>query len=454
MDSREHAVVIGGSIAGLCAASVLLKHYDRVTMIERDELRDEAEVRKGVGQGSQIHALLPLGLEKFEQLFPGFEDELRAAGAQTYCYTSEVAFFSSQGWRTPVTTGVDFFGFRRPVFEQVIRRRMMAADRLTIVHGSVADLAIDAGRVTGVRLRDADAPLLADLVVDASGRGSQTPKWLREAGIEPPAEVTVKAYLGYATQSVELPEGVLPEGVLGVSAMPYPGNTRGGVLLPSDNGLYTVCAIGMAKDYPTSDPEEFLDFLDDANSPLLGQAVRQCTPAGEIRTYRMPGNQKRLWSEMERPVRGLVATGDAVASFNPSYGQGMTLAACSAVTLDEALSDPAAADVEGTYQRAAAVMTDVAFAIAAGGDAWWEGAELDGFPAPSAEVGEFGATLEQLATEDPEIVLAFIKAGFYLDPAALAAPAVTEKVERWVADGRTVENNQVDQWPRLEKVRV
>jgi 2-polyprenyl-6-methoxyphenol hydroxylase-like FAD-dependent oxidoreductase len=455
MAAREHAVVVGGSIAGLCAAAVALRHFDRVTLIERDELRDDAAVRKGVGQGNQIHALLPLGMEKIERLFPGFEGELREAGAHPYCYTSEVAIFSSQGWRTPLTTGVDFFGFRRPMFEQVIRRHLLAADRLEIVQGSVSGLEFDdRRRVIGVQVRDADGPTLADLVIDASGRGSQTPKWLREAGLEAPREVTVKAYLGYATQDVELPEGVLPEGVAGVSSMPYPGNTRGGVLLPSDNGIYTLCAVGMNRDYPTSDPEEFLDFLDGASSPLLGEVARKCTPASEIRTYHMPGNQMRMWSEMETPVRGLVAIGDAVASFNPSYGQGMTVAACAAVNLDEILADPGAEEIEGRFQRAAAEATEAAFAIAAGGDAGWDGVELDGFPAPTPEAGEFGARLEQLATEDPEIILAFIQAGYYLDPAALATPEVVEKVDRWAAEGRVVENKDPDVWPRLSKVRI
>src|SRR6516162_1459312 len=54
----DHALVIGGSMAGLATARVLADHFERVTLVERDELPDSVEHRKGVPQGRHLHGLL------------------------------------------------------------------------------------------------------------------------------------------------------------------------------------------------------------------------------------------------------------------------------------------------------------------------------------------------------------------------------------------------------------
>lgn len=54
----DHAIVIGGSIAGLVAARVLADHFARVTVIERDRFPEKPEFRKGVPQSRHLHALL------------------------------------------------------------------------------------------------------------------------------------------------------------------------------------------------------------------------------------------------------------------------------------------------------------------------------------------------------------------------------------------------------------
>lgn len=81
--SGMHALVIGGSMAGLLAARVLLNHFDRVTIVERDRLLEQPTLRQGVPQASHVHVLLTQGQRILEQLFPGLEAELTAAGAPT-----------------------------------------------------------------------------------------------------------------------------------------------------------------------------------------------------------------------------------------------------------------------------------------------------------------------------------------------------------------------------------
>lgn len=451
MSRTDDAVVLGGSIAGLCAAAVLGEHFERVTIVERDELVDAPSVRKGAGQGNQIHVLLPVGLEIIETIFPGFGAELREKGCPVYDETAEIPYFTQEGWRAPVASDITkFLGFRRPLLEWVMRQRVRADPRVEVIADSVCglDAADGEGRVTGVRTRLRADPLRADLVVDATGRGSQAPKWLRQSGYPAPEEVTVRAYMGYATQTVRMPAGALPDGVRGLTALPFPGHRRGGVLLPADNGYHTLTAVGMMKDYPPSDRGEFLDFLDDAPSPLLGRLARMAEPAGDLSSYRMPGNQRRLWERLDRPPKGLVAVGDAVASFNPVYGQGMTMAAHAAAQLREALRAIDLDDAfEPRFQASLADMTDRAFGLAAGGDALWDGAELSGFPPPDPDEARFFQVVEQLATEDPEVVLAIAEAGFFLNLEALATDELQAKVDDWITMRRSVVNNDPAQLP-------
>ena len=81
--SGMHAVVIGGSIAGLLAARVLLNHFDRVTIVERDRLPEQPVPRQGVPQANHVHVLLTQGQRILAQLFPGIEAELTASAIPT-----------------------------------------------------------------------------------------------------------------------------------------------------------------------------------------------------------------------------------------------------------------------------------------------------------------------------------------------------------------------------------
>src|SRR5215218_3007909 len=73
--SPSQAVVLGGGIAGLLAARVLRDHFDRVTLVERDDLPPGDVPRRGVPQGRHAHGLLAGGAQVLERLFPGLRDE-------------------------------------------------------------------------------------------------------------------------------------------------------------------------------------------------------------------------------------------------------------------------------------------------------------------------------------------------------------------------------------------
>ncbi|WP_459546058.1 FAD-dependent oxidoreductase [Nocardia sp. X0981] len=439
--SLSHAVVLGASVAGLLSAAALSKSFDTVTLVERDQLADASVPRRGVPQGNQVHQLMPAGLMRIDELLPGFSDDLLAQGCDRYEVDRDVALLYPMGWAARVAGGMDVIGFLRPTFEWVLRRRVLALPNVRSVHGIATGLltGADGTAITGARVIGAAGEQLdADLVVDATGRGSKAPKWLSELGYTPPAEQHVRPFLGYATMVVRLPEGALPAGLRGIAATPNPAHLTGGAILPCGNGRHVVAAMGMSKNYPPATYEELLDFLDQAPSPLLGKAVRAAELVIEPDTYRMPGNQRRLWEQLDRRPEGFVAIGDAVAAFNPIYGQGMTIAAIGASLLARvvASTDGAVTGVAEKFAAELAPWTDYAFAMAAHTDSFFPGAEFVNFtpPDPQAAAGE--AFAAAAATTDIAVAQGLRRAAYYMDPSGMQSPAVQQTIADWAATGR------------------
>src|SRR5262245_51079330 len=210
--ARQHAVVIGGSMAGLLAARVLADSFEKVTILERDRYPDGPQPRKGVPQARHLHALLLRGQQILEDLFPGLCDELREAGAQEMDTAADLAWLTPAGWSVRFPSGLDAMAFSRDLLDWWVRRRVAALPPVHIMQDvEVTGLlpnAIGTG-VAGVLTRQRgrsdgecadNQPVLADLVVDASGRSSRAPEWLEALGYARPEESTVNAFLGYASR--------------------------------------------------------------------------------------------------------------------------------------------------------------------------------------------------------------------------------------------------------------
>lgn len=446
MEDR-HLLIIGASISGLAAAAAASEHFTRITLIERDRLVPSAEPRAGVPQGTQIHALLPVGLERLEELLPGVTDDLLAAGCDTFDEQADCPLLSSVGWRMRVKS-LPTIAFRRPLLELVIRRRVLALGNVTVVYGSARGLVLsdDQRRVEGVRLRDGSV-IDADFVIDSSGRRTRSPDWITEHGYDKPTEVRADAYMGYATQFVRIPDDVLGD-IRGIVALPIPGHLKGGVLLPADNGVHSLSAVGMMRDYPPREQTAFLEFLDHAPTPLLGAIARRSEPVSEIRTYHQDGNLRRKWETVVRPDRFL-AVGDAVASFNPVYGQGITLAASAGALLREALAaGPKLDGLASRVQDTLAKLVDDAFSMSAAVDATFPGVQLVNFTAPTDEEVRIATALDELATVDARISYALGEATWYIRPEVLETPEVHASVERWLATGQTAAQIDPARYPQ------
>jgi 2-polyprenyl-6-methoxyphenol hydroxylase-like FAD-dependent oxidoreductase len=447
--SRQRAIVIGGSVAGLLAGLAAAEHYDEVIVIERDELDAGFEARKGVPQGKHVHALLSAGLSMASEFVPDLKDQLLAKGCCVTDPVRDVPFMGTEGWRVRVASKVKTIGFRRPIFESTLRENLLRLQNSNVRVGAVESILSDGTRhtVIGVRLRGGER-LESDLVIDATGRGSKAGRWMEELGYPAPDEMHVRVFLGYATQLVRVPEDALLEEIRGVAAVPHPGHTRGGVLLEVDGGLHMLTAIGMARDYPPGDRVGLLSHCDLAPAAVFGEIARRCEPMSDIATYRMPGNQRRLWEAVARRPKGFLVTGDAVASFNPVYGQGMTQAMQAAITLRDCLSE---SDDDRTlptrFQMKLSSSTADAFAVSSTADSAYEGAEMIGFTPPDEETVAYFVKLEQLATEDPVVSAELFASHFEQDPDRLLSDEMKARVKAWIEEGSPIKHSRGNSIP-------
>lgn len=436
----EHAVVLGASMSGLLAARVLADFYRNVTVVERDVLPTLTAQRRGVPQGRHVHALWPRGSQILDELFPGLLTDLLADG----CIVWDDGDFSkadvSFGGHRFVRSGKfpDFhprdaaYYPSRPLLEDHVRQRVHAIGNVTLMDGyDVVELTsnADKSRVTGAlytsRKGDEKRTLTADLVVDAMGRGSRTPAFLERFGYERPIEDEVVMRLAYASQLLRIPPGMHKEIVVLVG--PVPGRLTGMALFTYENSTWLLTVIGLMGHEPPADTAGMLSFIEGFTPPQVFAALRCAEPLGKVARYRTPSSRWRRYDEMRRFPAGLLVFGDAICSFNPIYGQGMTVAALQALVLNRCLSG-GADRLARRYFTAAAKPIGVAWQLAVGGDLSLP--EVEGpRPLSTRLINRYVDRVQAAAETDIIIAERFLKvAGFSQSPASLMHPAVMLRV--------------------------
>ena len=310
--------------------------------------------------------LLARGGEVIEDLFPGITSELVADGAVVSHPLADFRFCAGGHTLRPVPIGATMLQCTRPFLESHLRDRVLALPGLTPADGcDVVGLTLDDDRrrVTGVRVvhgRDASAQetLLADLVVDATGRGGRTPVWLQALGLPRPREEEFAVSVGYASRLMRLPRDYA-EREKAIAVGPVPTLPRGLALLEVEGGRHLVTLAGFEdRHHPPADHDGFVEFAATVSPPDVLAAIRRAEPLGEITTYRYQSSVRRHSQELSGLPDRLLVTGDALCSFNPIYGQGMTLAAMQASMLRDSLTQGVPGLTRRFFQAASRTVDD------------------------------------------------------------------------------------------------
>ena len=364
------AVVVGASIAGLAAARVLSDHYGSVIIVERDGLPSTSASRRGVPQGLHAHILAAAGLREFERLLPGFRADLISAGGTAIDVGSELYVSRYNRAWPAVPSEVEFVSLSRPMLELVLRERVAKLPSVVIREGvTVTALTGTPDAVTGVVLASGEQ-IAADLVVDCTGRAGRSDRWMTELGLPVPEQVDIKIGLGYATRLFQRGSGDLP-GWKGILALPDPPReSMYGVALPIEDDRWLVGLVGWHIDELPGDEASFTAAARALPDPVIATLLDRVQPVTDPVTARLRSNHRRLFERLDRVPAGYVALGDAVCSFNPSYGHGMTCAVQEAVALGTAFErhGRASADMVRDYYRAAAAVVATPWQLAVDGD--------------------------------------------------------------------------------------
>ncbi len=367
MSLGRTAVVLGGSIAGLCAAGALAPHFDEVLVLERDELPADAEHRRGVPQSKHPHFLLNSGRRAIGELFPGFEEDLIAAGGLHLMPSMDAAYLERTGWASRKKSSMTMVYSSRILIERVLRDKVRELSNVVIREGvSVRGIETNGGgtahgRVTGVAFSTStggDERIDADLVVDAMGRGSSVSDWLVAAGWPETPVQTLDAKVTYTSRWYDLPA---PEQRppswwwQHIVIMPtqdkaeHPPEHEFLVnFFPIEGGRTIACMGSWGIDMPRT-TDDFVASAERIRTPLFAAAMAECAPVSEVHLTRSTGNKWRRYDRHPQVPSGIVFIGDAICAFNPFYAQGISAASGSALILRSHLQ--AAADSGGPLDQ-------------------------------------------------------------------------------------------------------
>ncbi|WP_432130498.1 FAD-dependent monooxygenase [Streptomyces tendae] len=372
----RRAVVVGAGLAGMLAAAVLADAgVTEVVVLDRDELPDGPRQRRGLPQGRHAHLLMTGGLRAMEEIVPGVGKRLLAAGAHEISLSSGVLARSPEGWlRRWRREGPVMLTCTRALVDWTVRAAVLEHPRVEVRRAAAVGLTGSAGRVRGVRVSgpDGEADLEADLVVDASGRGTRIVTWLEGLGLSGVRTRTVDSGLVNASRVYRVPAGAERFPLTIVQADPYVARAgRSAMVMPVEGDRWLVSCGGTRGGEPPADAEGFLRYTLDLPDPIVGRLISGAEPLTDVHLSRSTSNVRHYLDKAPHWPEGLVVLGDALGTFNPAYGQGMSVAAFGARVLGRELERAGGPDAPGLARRVlrgAARPVDAAWAMAVGQD--------------------------------------------------------------------------------------
>jgi 2-polyprenyl-6-methoxyphenol hydroxylase-like FAD-dependent oxidoreductase len=427
--ATSHALVIGGSIAGLLAARVLADRYAKVTIVDRDDLPGAPIPRRAVPQEYHVHLLLQRGKLIIEGLFPGLMAELEAQGALVADLSRDVKCFQAGRWKGRWDTGITAHYCTRTLLEHVLRSRVQAMPNVRLLDRSEARPVFLGPQAVGAQITaigGSDHFERTDLVVDASGRGSKSANWLKNAGfIEAPTEEIITK-LGYVSALFQPPKAMSRDWKVLLCLPKLPQDKCMAVVSPVEGGRWMVTAGAWFDQQPEPDHQGLLDYLRALPVPDLFEAVRFARPLDQPRRFRMPGGLRRRYDLVPRWPSGYLVIGDAVCSINPIYSQGMSVSALQAEAMGTALAMHE--DDLGAVQRAICAAVETAWQQAAAVEQRFDGIG----PAPGLTgrlKRRYFDRLAELSHTDPFVAIAMLKVNNLIAPAdSLTCPDMVLRV--------------------------
>ncbi|WP_405804807.1 FAD-dependent monooxygenase [Streptomyces sp. NBC_00210] len=414
--TSRRAVVIGGGMAGMLAAAVLADFSSEVTVIERDELPEGPEPRRSLPQARHVHVLWSGGARAFEQLIPGITDRWLAAGARRIPLPTGLVSMTAQGWLRRWPEMQYMIACTRDLLDWVVRKQVLSLPGVTLLQRhEMQALEGNGSQVTGVRVRTPEGDEItvgADLVVDASGRGSRAVEWLQALGVGAIEEAEVDSGLVYASRLYRAPEGSENFPIVNVQSDPgdhVPGQTA--TIVPVEQGRWLVTLSGTRGGEPSRDPSRFESFARSIRHPVVGELISMTTPLSEaVSLSRSTVNRRRYFEKASAWPGGFIVVGDSVATYNPLYGQGMTVAAQGLVELKNALKRHGlgAPGLARRVQRAIARPAGLAWELATSQDILYPGAVGQQPRAGTAAANRYVNRLVRTATGRAQVTRAFL----------------------------------------------
>jgi flavin-dependent dehydrogenase len=437
----KRAIVVGAGISGLSAARALSEFCEEVVIVERDALPDDATPRPGVPQGKHPHGLLASAMTALEYLFPGFSQDLAAAGAVPIDPGSEVLFeYPGLGPLPRVHFGWGTYAMSRPLLEVCLLRRVKRRANIRVrTQCRVAGIlgAPDGTTVTGIQYEEGtngvSERLSADIVVEASGHGALTLDFLRSTGRRLPEETTIGIDVRYSSTVFAIPESAGAYKVI-VTIPKAPERVRFGYILPAESNRWQVLLVGRGEDIPPVDGDGFLAYAHQLETPSIYNAIRDAERLGEIARFGFPESKWRHFGLLGEFPRGLLPLGDTVCRLNPVWGQGIAVALKEAQMLHRVLQtqalapDPLATLAQTFLAEAESLIKDP-----------WEMSAVPDFVYPDtrgqrppdlADKLQFQQALQSIAVRDPAMYKLLAEVKHLLKPSkVLEEPEIVQRAE-------------------------
>jgi 2-polyprenyl-6-methoxyphenol hydroxylase-like FAD-dependent oxidoreductase len=430
--NAKHAVVIGASMAGLLAARVLSEHFERVTLLERDELPALGQGRKGVSQGAHAHGLLGRGREILEGFFPGLTKDLVVLGASSQDIQKYVRWYIDGAAIAQGSSGLYGLAVSRPLLEGYIRGRVVGLPNVHLFENCTVTEVLHSfeNGFGGIRFLHRATKVIelltTDLIVDCSGRGSQTPQWLEKQGYEKPPEERVDVGIGYATAHFERDPAEL-NGVTGVIVSRSQACPRGAAMIAQEGNRWILSLGGWLGDQPPTDLAGFRTYANALPAWEVRQVASKNRLLGEIVPYSYPASKRWHYHQLRRLPKGFLVLGDALCSFNPIYGQGMTSAALQALVLQLELQK-GKDNLAQRFFKSANSIVDIPWQMAVGKDL--TNPEVQGQRTQKMRLTQtYLKHLMPVAWQDPDVAKAFLQVTNLLNaPTSLITPSILWRV--------------------------